>query len=193
MSSPSASSSASSERMVDDETRMSARSTSTFEPTGWPVATCSSTTRRRISRLRGESCSICNDRTPRPSAVELPGPTDSGQQLCRHRAAEEPSASGQREGRLPARAGGHGEPAAHHPLAARRRRSPPRGRRGAAARRGAARASAAPAPASSSSSCSISRGGSPPACSAATYRPSDGLLRRRTPPRVETAPIPTPR
>jgi hypothetical protein len=32
------------------------RSTSTREPTSWPVATYSSITRRRVSRFRGVSC-----------------------------------------------------------------------------------------------------------------------------------------
>jgi hypothetical protein len=62
MSSPSASSSASSLRTVDEDTSMPARSTSDFDPTGWPVTMCSSTTRRRISRLREER-SMSVDRT----------------------------------------------------------------------------------------------------------------------------------
>ena len=57
---------------------MPARSTSDFDPTGWPVATCSSTTRRRISRLREESCSMivpivpgsAADLRPRGAAID---------------------------------------------------------------------------------------------------------------------------
>ena len=55
MSSPRRSSSASSPRTVDAETSSPARSTSALEATGWPVATYSSTTRRRISPCRSSA------------------------------------------------------------------------------------------------------------------------------------------
>ena len=59
VSSPSDSSSASSPRTVEGETPSPERSTTVFEPTGSPVAMYSSTTRRRMSRLRVLSSSIC--------------------------------------------------------------------------------------------------------------------------------------
>src|SRR5688572_13967657 len=59
VSSPSDSSSASSPRTVDGETPSPERSTIVFEPTGSPVAMYSSITRRRMSRLRVLSSSIC--------------------------------------------------------------------------------------------------------------------------------------
>src|SRR5215218_6326684 len=59
--SPSDSSSASSCRTVLAETRSPERWTSVFEPTGSPVATYSSTTRRSRSRLRSLSSAICRN------------------------------------------------------------------------------------------------------------------------------------
>ena len=53
---PRVSSSASSPRTVDAEKSRPERSTSAREPTGWPDATYSSMTSRRISRFRGVSC-----------------------------------------------------------------------------------------------------------------------------------------
>jgi len=47
--SPSVSSDANSLRTVDGETSIPPRTTTFFEPTGWPVVTYSSTTSRRIS------------------------------------------------------------------------------------------------------------------------------------------------
>ena len=77
MSRPSDSSSARSVRTVEAETVRPERSTSPFEPTGSPVAMYSSTTRRRISRLRsvswvGRSWVICRRFYASSSAVTPP-------------------------------------------------------------------------------------------------------------------------
>ena len=165
MSSPSVSSSASSLRTVDDDTSMPARSTSDFDPTGWPVATCSSTTRRRISRLREESCSMVHG--------SYPGAAGAVARRCRDvrvwsrprrrplgaRAQTSSSAVTRRRGTGRARVSvsvsspaGPGSATARPPATIRSSaaRSTTRleARRAATARRGAGRASPAPAPSS---------------------------------------------
>ena len=137
------------------------RSTSDFDPTGWPVATCSSTTRRRISRLREESCSIHESYpgaaargTPaagtcmrpeqgRPSRP--PGSERSGEQLGRHSSAEEPAARRERE-RLPPPGAARRRRRARLGPSARSRggRERARDRRAARGRRAAGRASRVP-------------------------------------------------
>src|SRR5581483_183276 len=89
---PSRSSSASSLRTVEGETPSPERSTSDFDPTGWPVATYSSTTSRRMSRWRSES-GIC-------TVSMVGGP--SGEQSRGDTAAEKASAGGQRQRSLAA-------------------------------------------------------------------------------------------
>ena len=74
VSSPSDSSSASSPRTVDGETPSPERSTIVFEPTGSPVAMYSSTTLRRMSRLRVLSSLICRGFYPSASSSAVTPP-----------------------------------------------------------------------------------------------------------------------
>src|SRR5687768_3315916 len=86
---------------------MPVRTTSVFEPTGWPVSTCSSTRRRRIVRclLVRRICILCRQIVAR-RADRLPDAL--GEQLGRDAAAEEPPARGQPQ--CPAAALGQAEP-----------------------------------------------------------------------------------
>ena len=95
---------------ADDETSTVVRSTSVFEPTGSPVATCSSTTPTRIRRCRWVSwiSTVCRAIVARAGAV--PNPL-SGQELGRDGPAEEAAPLGERQ-RLAATLG---EPEPLHP------------------------------------------------------------------------------
>src|SRR5436190_21118809 len=73
--------------MVEDETPSADCSTSAFEPTGWRVATYSSTTSRRISCCLSER-TICI-----PSMVGVA----SGEEPGGHAAAEQTAARSERE------------------------------------------------------------------------------------------------
>ena len=102
-------------RTVDGETSRPERSTSALEPTGRPVATYSSTTRRRISRLRWlSSISLPSyGRRPRPRPARLASGEPalrspesaapaSGEQLDRDGPAEQAPAPGQAHAALEA-------------------------------------------------------------------------------------------
>ena len=114
MSSPSASSAANSLRTVDDETSTIVRSTTVLEPTGSPVATCSSTTpTENLPLPLGELDlhALQGNRSPADGRADPPG-----QELGRDRPAEEAAALRQRQ-RL---ASPLGEPEALHPRQRRR-------------------------------------------------------------------------
>ena len=93
MSRPSDSSVANSLRTVEGETPRPPRSTSPFEPTGWPLVTYCSTTRRRIRRWR----SVRRRREAHLQGKRSLARGRSGEQLGRDAAAEEAAARGQRE------------------------------------------------------------------------------------------------
>src|SRR5205823_709896 len=82
-----------------DDTGSRDRSTRCFEPTGWPVATYSSTSFPRMSRWRGVSC-ICIAFAAilaRFAARPLRRRPSLREQLGRHAAAEEPTSRRQRD------------------------------------------------------------------------------------------------
>src|SRR4051794_32831069 len=89
-------------------------STRCREPTGWPVATYSSTTRRRISCWR--SVSSVRAGSPAISSTKCRSPPSSGQELCGHAAAEEAAALGERERRFDSVAATDDQPQLLEPL-----------------------------------------------------------------------------
>src|SRR5262249_20846472 len=99
VSSPKRSSSASSARTVDGDTVIPARTTGLFEPTGSPLSTYSSTTRRRTSAWRSVSVVPA-------SAISLQGIL--GEQLHGNGAAEPPPARSQDQSRQPVPVGTEG-------------------------------------------------------------------------------------
>src|SRR3954454_22534420 len=84
-------------------------STRCRDPTGWPVATYSSTTRRRISCWRSLSSPGAGSSAISSTKCRAP-PRGSGQELCGHAAAEEAAPLRQRERRLGAAAATDDQP-----------------------------------------------------------------------------------